>query len=177
MAQHLGLVDEEKIYSLLEKAKPADTPHALEIVERARECRGLDLDDLAILLQTEDEDVISAAYEAALYMRNTIYGRRMVFFAPLYVSNVCANNCLYCGFRRDNTGLVRRVLTMDEVRREVNILLAEGHKRILPRNAHIPATTAVGSIDPFGREKALMARANVVMPNCTPLEYRVNYEI
>lgn len=49
--------------------------------------------------------------------------------------------------------------------------------RIVTRNAHIPATTAVGSIDPFGRKKALMAGANVVMPNYTPVEYRVNYEI
>lgn len=49
--------------------------------------------------------------------------------------------------------------------------------RIVTRNAHIPATTAVGSIDAYGREKALMAGANVVMPNYTPLEYRVNYEI
>lgn len=49
--------------------------------------------------------------------------------------------------------------------------------RIATRNAHIPATTAVGSIDEFGREKALMAGANIVMPNYTPLKYRVNYEI
>lgn len=41
----------------------------------------------------------------------------------------------------------------------------------------MPATTAAGSIDPFGREKALMAGANVVMPNFTPLKYRVHYEI
>jgi biotin synthase len=49
--------------------------------------------------------------------------------------------------------------------------------RIATRNAHLPATTAVGSIDPIGREKALMAGANIVMPNYTPLKYRVNYEI
>ena len=49
--------------------------------------------------------------------------------------------------------------------------------RIATRNAHIPATTATGSIDPFGREKALMAGANIVMPNYTPLAYRVDYEI
>ena len=173
MAQHVGLVDEEKIYSLLEKAKPADTPHALEIVEKARECRGLDLDDLAILLQTEDEDVISAAYEAALYVKNTIYGRRMVFFAPLYVSNVCANNCLYCGFRQGNTGLVRRVLTMDEVRREVNILLAEGHRRILlvagehPKQSGIDyIEQAVATVYDAEVGNASIRRVNV---NCAPL--------
>ena len=49
--------------------------------------------------------------------------------------------------------------------------------RILTRNALIPATTAVGSISPYGREKALMAGANVVMVNCTPPRHRVNYEI
>ncbi|MHB0913447.1 MAG: [FeFe] hydrogenase H-cluster radical SAM maturase HydE [Armatimonadota bacterium] len=49
--------------------------------------------------------------------------------------------------------------------------------RIATRNAHIPATTAVGSIDEFGREKALQAGANIVMPNYTPLKYRIDYEI
>ena len=49
--------------------------------------------------------------------------------------------------------------------------------RIVTRDAHIPATTAVGSIDESGREKALMAGANIVMPNYTPLKYRVDYKI
>jgi biotin synthase len=49
--------------------------------------------------------------------------------------------------------------------------------RIVTRDALIPATTAAGSVDEFGREKALQAGANVVMPNHTPLAYRVDYEI
>ncbi len=49
--------------------------------------------------------------------------------------------------------------------------------RIVTRNALIPATTATGSIDEYGREMALKAGANVVMPNHTPLAYRVDYEI
>jgi len=49
--------------------------------------------------------------------------------------------------------------------------------RLVTRNALMPATTAVGTIDEFGIEKALTAGANVVMPNYTPLEYRVYYEI
>ncbi len=40
--------------------------------------------------------------------------------------------------------------------------------RILTRNALIPATTAAGTVDANGREKALQAGANVVMPNYTP---------
>lgn len=49
--------------------------------------------------------------------------------------------------------------------------------RIVTRNALIPATTAVGSIDELGREKALQVGANVMMPNYTPMKYRVDYEI
>src|SRR5208283_1813393 len=42
--------------------------------------------------------------------------------------------------------------------------------------AHIPATTAMGSLDPIGREKALQAGANVLMPNITPTKVRPLYE-
>lgn len=49
--------------------------------------------------------------------------------------------------------------------------------RIVTRDALIPATTALASIDPLGREKAFQAGANVVMPNVTPLKYREDYRI
>ncbi|MGI6129679.1 MAG: [FeFe] hydrogenase H-cluster radical SAM maturase HydE [bacterium] len=43
--------------------------------------------------------------------------------------------------------------------------------------AHIPATTALGTLDPAGRQKGLQWGSNVVMPNITPLEYRLSYQI
>lgn len=49
--------------------------------------------------------------------------------------------------------------------------------RLLVPQAHLPATTALGSIDSKGRQKALTAGANVVMPNITPNKYRRMYEI
>ena len=49
--------------------------------------------------------------------------------------------------------------------------------RIVTRNALLPATTAIGSIEELGREMALEAGADVVMPNYTPLKYRELYEI
>ena len=47
---------------------------------------------------------------------------------------------------------------------------------LLPR-ALIPATTALGTISPLGREKGLMAGANVVMPNLSPMEVRKLYAL
>ncbi len=49
--------------------------------------------------------------------------------------------------------------------------------RIVTENAHMPATTATGTIDPEGRQKALQCGANVLMPNLTPQRYRELYLI
>ncbi len=49
--------------------------------------------------------------------------------------------------------------------------------RIVMKNVHIPATTAMGTIDPQGRQQALCAGANVLMPNVTPTRYRELYQI
>jgi biotin synthase len=49
--------------------------------------------------------------------------------------------------------------------------------RLITRNANIPATTALGTLDPEGRLKALQAGANVVMPDFTPLKYKNLYDI
>ncbi len=49
--------------------------------------------------------------------------------------------------------------------------------RLLLPDSHVVATTALGTADPQGREKALQAGANVLMPNVTPREFRALYEI
>jgi biotin synthase len=49
--------------------------------------------------------------------------------------------------------------------------------RLLLPKALIPATTALGTIDPQGREQGLMAGANVVMPNLSPKAVRKLYAL
>ena len=49
--------------------------------------------------------------------------------------------------------------------------------RLLLPDAHIVATTALGTIDPAGRERGLSVGADVVMPNVTPQQFRALYEI
>jgi len=49
--------------------------------------------------------------------------------------------------------------------------------RIVTKNSHLPATTALGSLEEDFRSKGLRAGANVLMPNFTPLEYKKLYEI
>lgn len=49
--------------------------------------------------------------------------------------------------------------------------------RILKPDVLLPATTALGTIDPLGREKGVQAGANVVMPNLSPTNVRKKYEL
>ena len=49
--------------------------------------------------------------------------------------------------------------------------------RILLPTVLLPATTALGTMDPQGREKGLLAGANVVMPNLSPLKTRKQYDL
>jgi biotin synthase len=59
---------------------------------------------------------------------------------------------------------------------ERTCLMAALTRLVLP-HALLPATTALGSVNPLGREAALRAGANVVMPNLTPKKYRPEYQI
>jgi len=52
-----------------------------------------------------------------------------------------------------------------------------GLLRLMTPNALIPATTALGTINPLGREKGILAGANVVMPNLSPVKVRKKYEL
>lgn len=55
----------------------------------------------------------------------------LVFFAPLYVSDFCVNDCEYCNFQIRNRELKRKKLTLEEVAQQSEYLINLGHKRLL----------------------------------------------
>ena len=128
-ARVADFIDEQKIHDTLERAKAAPRERALDIIAKAREAKGLEPDEVAILLHQDDDAILEEMYDAAHEIKETIYGKRLVFFAPLYFSNYCVNNCRYCGYRHSND-TPRRKLTLDEVREQVKILEGMGHKRL-----------------------------------------------
>ena len=137
--RHQNFINRDKLYSMLEQPAPGEST-LNDILNKARKLKGLNLDDVANLLNVEDEAGIKKILDTAEYCKNEIYGRRLVLFAPIYTGNACVNNCVYCGFRRDNKQLKRKVLTLDEIEGETLQLLRMGHKRALlicgesPRN-------------------------------------------
>lgn len=138
-------INHEYIYSLLEEAKGASREEIQEVLDKAKEKKGLSNKDIAILLQIEDEAQLSEMFEIAGKIKRDIYGNRIVLFAPLYVSNYCVNNCVYCGYQKCNE-FPRRKLSMKEVEEEVKILEKMGHKRLAIEAGEDPANCDIDYI-------------------------------
>jgi len=128
--QSAAFIDDCVIEGLLAKAQGASAADALKIIEKAREAQSLTPEETAILLQSTDEKVLHALFTAAREVKEKIYGKRLVFFAPLYISNFCINGCMYCGYQKDSKSINRRRLTQEEAGLEVIALEKMGHKRL-----------------------------------------------
>jgi 2-iminoacetate synthase len=124
-------INESVIARILEKNKKPDSKKVSEILNKAKEMKGLGLEDVAVLTNLDDPMQLFELFETANHVKEFIYGKRLVIFAPLYISNMCANECTYCAFRAKNKEIVRRALTQEEIRNETEILVKQGHKRIL----------------------------------------------
>ncbi|MCG9106262.1 [FeFe] hydrogenase H-cluster radical SAM maturase HydG [Laribacter hongkongensis] len=109
----------------------ADPVRVQEILARARELKGLDFADVAALTLIDSAELCEALFATAREVKEAIYGRRMVLFAPLYISNLCKNECSYCAFRRSNKDIQRHALDMDAIRHEARQLIDQGQKRVL----------------------------------------------
>ena len=131
MSKKIAFIDEERIHGQLEAGKGKSKEEVLEVVAKAEEARGIEPEEAAALLQTENPDLIEEIFQAARRVKLKIYGKRLVLFAPLYLSNYCVNNCQYCGFRRENPHISRKRLTPEEIREQVKQLENLGHKRLL----------------------------------------------
>jgi len=124
-------IDEQPVFEALAAVRSADSARVREILRKGLELKGLGPDDVVVLMQISDPGLLLELFDTARQVKDRIYGKRLVIFAPLYISNLCANECLYCAFRARNQEVHRRALTQDEIGREVRTLIEQGHKRIL----------------------------------------------
>lgn len=122
-------IDHAYIEALLEQQKHVSGEEIDRILDKAERFEGLTHSEVAALLVTDCEARLNRIFEIAGGIKRRIYGDRVVLFAPLYVSDYCVNNCLYCSFRHDHK-YPRKRLTMDEVRAEALVLEKMGHKRL-----------------------------------------------
>lgn len=99
-------------------------------LSHARSGAALSLDDLAALLSTAAAPLLEEM--AQLAHRRTVerFGRTMQLYAPMYLTNVCANVCTYCGFSAENR-IPRKALNDAEILTEGRALKALGFEHVL----------------------------------------------
>lgn len=123
-------IDAGEIWNFIHNAK-TDKKVIREIIRKSLDKNRLTLAETASLVQTTDPELIEEIKAGARELKQLVYGERIVLFAPLYVGNLCINNCSYCGFRTGNEKQKRNTLTLDDLRQEVISLEDTGQKRLI----------------------------------------------
>lgn len=123
-------ISEEEIWDILNHTA-ADKQQVRDIISKSLNKKRLSLQETAVLINADDPELIEEIKQGAKTLKERVYGNRIVLFAPLYVGNLCVNNCSYCGFRTSNKEQVRSTLSQQELVREVEMLEDAGQKRLI----------------------------------------------
>lgn len=165
-------IDEGEIWNFLRNAR-TDKERIRDIIQKSLGKNRLTLEETASLVQTTDQELIEEIKEGARELKQRIYGERIVLFAPLYVGNLCINNCAYCGFRTSNSSQKRVTLTLEDLIQQVIALEDTGQKRLIlvygehPRyNAEFIAET-VNTVYSVKSKNGEIRRVNI---NAAPLD-------
>ena len=107
-------INEELIKQTLAENSQISQAEFSAIMAKAETAAGLNMLEVAKLLNIEDDERLNQLYAAAHRVKERIYGKRIVIFAPLYISNYCVNKCKYCGYSCDS-GIDRKKLNNEEL--------------------------------------------------------------
>jgi 2-iminoacetate synthase len=165
-------IDESHLHGLLErKATPGELR---DVIAKSMAKEPLRLEETAVLLAAGDPESCEQVFDAARQLKRDVYGNRIVLFAPLYIGNSCTNDCVYCAFRRSNPEQVRRTLSEDEIRAQVEAMVAKGHKRTIlvfgehPRYTPEYMAECVRTVYSVKHGKGEIRRVNL---NAAPLDH------
>lgn len=123
-------IDAEEIENILHDAIP-ETGEVRRIIAKSLSKQRLSMQEVAVLLKTEDPELLQEIKDGARQLKKNVYGERIVLFAPLYVGNYCINNCQYCGFKASNKKAERMTLGKEELIKNVEALESQGQKRLI----------------------------------------------
>lgn len=125
-----AFINPEEIITILKNTTP-DKAYIKDVIDKSLSKNRLSLQETAVLANTTDPELVEMIKEGARTLKETVYGNRIVLFAPLYIGNKCKNNCTYCGFRASNKDAVRKTLNDVEIVKEIEALEDNGQKRLI----------------------------------------------
>lgn len=178
-------ISDEEINRTLIYAKENKTNYELidSILKKAEEMKGLTHSEAAVLLECEDKEILARIFDLAERIKLRFYGKRIVMFAPLYLSNYCVNGCTYCPYHMKNKEIPRIKLTQEEIVREVTALQDMGHKRLaLEMGEHPTINTmeylleSIKTIYSIKHKNGAIRRVNVNVAATSVENYKLMHE-
>ncbi len=162
------------------EANKNNMPLLQSILDRAIDCKGLSYQEAALLLECEDSSIHQQIFKLAGQIKERFYGNRVVLFAPLYLSNYCINECIYCPYHGSNHHIPRKKLTQEEIRQEVIALQDMGHKRLALETGEDPTESpieyileSIKTIYSIHHKNGSIRRVNVNIAATTVEEYKM----
>ena len=174
-------INHEEILETLKYAEENKNNKTLinELIEKARNCKGLSHREAAVLLECDLEEENNKIYSLAKEIKEKFYGNRIVMFAPLYLSNYCVNGCTYCPYHFKNKHIPRKKLTQEEIKREVIALQDMGHKRLALETGEDPINNpieyvleSINTIYSIKHKNGAIRRVNVNIAATTVENYK-----
>lgn len=171
----------EEVLTTLQQANQNknNLPLIDSILAKAREYKGLSHQEALILLDCTNTERNTQIFELAEQIKKEFYGNRIVLFAPLYLSNYCVNNCVYCPYHLKNKHITRKKLTQAEIEKEVIALQDMGHKRLAIESGEDPINNpieyileCIKTIYSIKHKKGAIRRVNVNIAATTIENYQ-----
>jgi 2-iminoacetate synthase len=113
----------QELEDILGQSTPEDVLHVLQKAS-------LNEKDFLMLLSPAAEPFLEQMAQKAHQITIRQFGKTILLFTPMYLSNFCTNQCAYCGFNTRNQ-ITRKQLTLEEVEKEAEAIADTGLKHIL----------------------------------------------
>jgi 2-iminoacetate synthase len=138
-------------YSEIERYKEFDfqsffdgvTPGQVEVALAKEK---LSENDFLALLSPAASGCLEQMARKAHNLTVQFFGHTIQLFIPLYVSNYCSNECVYCGFHRGND-IIRKKLSLAEIEVEAKAIVATGMSHILLLTGEAPGVTSMDYLE------------------------------
>ena len=178
-------ISDEEIKKTIAFAKENQNniPIIKQILEKAKEKKGLSHSEAAVLLLCNDKEKNNEIFNLAKQIKEDFYGNRIVLFAPLYLSNYCINGCTYCPYHAKNKHIPRKKMTQNEIKNEVIALQDMGHKRLAIESGEDPVNNpieyileSIDTIYSIKHKNGAIRRVNVNIAATTVENYKKLHE-
>ena len=131
---------EAEIKSRIESASAAE-------IDRILTKPRLSPEDLCSLISPQVNDAqLELMAQRAHRLTSQRFGRTILMYAPIYLSNECHNGCKYCGFSADNH-LLRKTLSRPEIEREAQLLHEKGFRHLLLLTGEAPESAGIDYLE------------------------------